>query len=467
MRLEVDQTSSSNAPLNGNLNQPTDQEKFTEYLNAGIRAAQAGDRRSARRNLMSALDIDTRSENAWLWLASISEYPEELLVFLNNVLDLNPTNERALQWSASTKLLLSKTLVQRGVDAHENSRHNFAVQCFEQALTYDMHNVKAWLWLAALAESDERRMENYRRVLEIDPENETANEAVCAAEANSRNALFARAAKSAVNGDREGALDLLNKVFNKWPDDKDAWVLRSHVADSHSERESIWKHILEIEPDNAYAAACVESWKLIEAAAECTPEQHVRLGHAPVIETGAGDEKGSIAMPPQPSHAEEYSTIDAINISEEFVETASDPFSTRVEPVSTEQETVVCGGRVTILVAEGNSTARRLMVKKLEDTGYEVICAESGREAIEMARRSSPSLALVDIALTGLDGYATCRMLRDDPQFEKLPIVLISGKDGWYEENRGQACGASGFITKPFGPETLMKTVEGFLPTAE
>jgi twitching motility two-component system response regulator PilG len=77
----------------------------------------------------------------------------------------------------------------------------------------------------------------------------------------------------------------------------------------------------------------------------------------------------------------------------------------------------------------------------------------------------SPSLALVDIALTGMDGYAVCRMLRDDSKSENMPVILISGKDGWYEENRGEACGASGFITKPFGPETLMRTVESFLPT--
>jgi CheY-like chemotaxis protein len=468
MRLEVDQTSADQTPFNGNVNQPSSEEKFTEYLNSGIRAAQSGDRKSARRDLMSALDIDPHSENAWLWLASISEYPEELLVFLNNVLDINPKNERALQWSASTKLLLSKTLVQRGVDAHENSRRDFAVQCFEQALSYDMHNVNAWLWLAALADTDERRMEYYRRVLEIDPENETAVEAVRSAEADSRNVLFAKAARCATMGDREGALELVSKIFDKWPNDKDAWVLLSHVADSHIDRKSAWRRILDIEPDNAYAASCLESWHLMEAAAELTAEHNAALDHAPVVEQQP--DEGSVAeeVSAQPSvqaYSAEYPTVDAISVTSDLVQPSNDPFSSPARPVATEQKVDVEAIRVKILVAEDNSTARKLMVKKLEDSGYEVVCADSGREAVEMARHMSPSLALVDIALTGMDGYAVCRMLRDDSKSENMPVILISGKDGWYEENRGEACGASGFITKPFGPETLMRTVESFLPT--
>ena len=63
-----------------------------ESLRAGIAAAQSGKRAEARCLLMNAAEIEPQNENAWLWLASISEYPEELLIFLNNVLEINPTN---------------------------------------------------------------------------------------------------------------------------------------------------------------------------------------------------------------------------------------------------------------------------------------------------------------------------------------------------------------------------------------
>ena len=64
-------------------------------LNQGIKSAQAGDRSEARTSLLRATELDPRNENAWLWLASISEYPEELLGFLNHVLEINPENQRA------------------------------------------------------------------------------------------------------------------------------------------------------------------------------------------------------------------------------------------------------------------------------------------------------------------------------------------------------------------------------------
>ena len=106
------------------------------------------------------------------------------------------------------------------------------------------------------------------------------------------------------------------------------------------------------------------------------------------------------------------------------------------------------------------------MAGKLEKSGYNVICAESGREAVEFARTHKPALVLADLAMPGMDGYAICRTLRDNEETNHLPVVLISGKDAYYEEDLGQAAGANGFITKPFGPETLMKTVENFLATA-
>jgi CheY-like chemotaxis protein len=506
MRLEVE-SNASFLPLNGNGHQPSDQEKFVEYLNAGIKAAQSGDRKSARQNLMSALDIDPKSENAWLWLASISEYPEELLVFLNNVLDINPKNERALQWSASTKLLLSKTLVQRGVDAHENGRSEFAVQCFDQALSYDMHNVSAWLWLAALTDDEQRRNQYFRRVLEIDPENETARAAIDALDTEQRSSLFAIAAKHAVDGDREASSAALNKIFDRWPNDKDSWVLRSLLAVSFDEKRAAWNHLLEIDPQNALAAEGLASVLRIEDAAAnadlslldqpaTAADDH--LNEADQVEAHADDYSNSVtaetndvqsydlAAQQEVSYVEAYTSESFSNgNAEEYVAVADaeyasddshavtahavyvsddDPFSSIAEePVESVSEPEPLDERLKILVVENNPTARKLMARKLEDSGYNVFCAETSRDAVDHAVSARPSLVLADISMPGMDGYAICRTLRDHDETQAIPVVLISGKDAWYDEDLGQAAGASGFITKPFGPETLMKTVEQYL----
>src|SRR5829696_8353571 len=104
MRLEVDispAASVSNLSPNSDANVVSQAAK--EALNVGIRHAQAGDRVNARIALLRAAELDQQSESAWLWLASISEYPEELMAFLENVLDINPKNERAVQWMSATK----------------------------------------------------------------------------------------------------------------------------------------------------------------------------------------------------------------------------------------------------------------------------------------------------------------------------------------------------------------------------
>jgi CheY-like chemotaxis protein/Tfp pilus assembly protein PilF len=504
MRLEVEQNANGFTPVNSH--QPSEQEKFAEYLNAGIKAAQSGDRKGARQSLMSALDIDPKSENAWLWLASISEYPEELLVFLNNVLDINPKNERALQWSASTKLLLSKTLVQRGVDAHENGRREFAVQCFDQALSYDMHNVSAWLWLAALTDDETRRLEYFRRVLEIDPDNETAKAAVNASESESRSALYNVAAKRYFDGDHAGADQALDKLLERWPEDKDSWVLKSQLASTYAEKLSAWSQLLEVDPQNAFAVEGLSMLGMIEAAAananenvdidsfipvdvtgqwkgqhdehsnETEDKNHVTYDVGayeyvqPAVETASFDVAQDPREVVEPVVEEDFSKTQVFSANDErpceveahavfvddndaFASIATDPVEMVVEPEQADE-------RLKILVVENNPTARRLMAGKLENAGYTVFCAETGREAIDFALANLPSLVLADISMPGMDGYAICRTLRDNDQTQQTPVVLISGKDAWYDEDLGQAAGASGFITKPFGPETLMKTVQ-------
>src|SRR4029077_340663 len=109
----------------------------------------------ARILLQYAVEIDPKSEAAWLWLASISEYPEELLIFLDRVLEINSENSRALEWKTATKQLLAKTFVQRGIDAANEERNAEAMSCFDTALSYDPQNQLAWFWKDSLSKQPE------------------------------------------------------------------------------------------------------------------------------------------------------------------------------------------------------------------------------------------------------------------------------------------------------------------------
>ncbi len=286
MRLELEPNPSP-IPFAENVNSESSTEgrasEAAEHLREGIKAAQAGNRASARAALLRAAELDPRSESAWLWLSSISEYPEELFVFLTNVLEINPENARALEWAGATKSLLAKNFVQRGIDSVEANQPDAATQYFSQALEYDGENAMAWLWLASLSDSNEGKLTYLEKVLEFDPENEAAGAAYKAARDNIRANLLAEARTAAVAGNTNDAHELLDAILAEEPNAEDAWVLRSHLANGFDEKIEAFKRILDINPDNVSAKASLESLtSIMDAVAPKVSEEVVEEAIAPV-----------------------------------------------------------------------------------------------------------------------------------------------------------------------------------------
>ena len=215
-----------------------------EFLKNGIRAAQGGNRAEARTALLRATELDPRCENAWLWLASISEYPEELLIFLNNVLEISPENARALEWRAATNSLLARTLIQRGADAVEEGQNEKAAEYFSKSLEYDQQNAMAWMWLASLSESNEGKLNYLENALAIEPENEKALAAYRDARKDLTTKHLADAKAAAVEGRTADAHDLLNAVLEEMPDSEDAWMLRSHFSEKFDEKIRSFERVL-------------------------------------------------------------------------------------------------------------------------------------------------------------------------------------------------------------------------------
>ena len=113
-----------------------------------------------------------------------------------------------------------------------------------------------------------------------------------------------------------------------------------------------------------------------------------------------------------------------------------------------------------ILVVDDSATVRKLISSKLEKSGHEVISAVDGVEAMERIKEFTPDLILLDIMMPKLDGYQVCKLIRANEVTKDVPVVMISGKDGFFDKVRGRMAGTTGYITKPFGPEALMKAVE-------
>ena len=147
-------------------------------LKRGVTAAQNGDRDEARKYLTQVVALDPESADAWMWLASISDYPEELLAFLNRVLAIEPSNTRAVEWHSATMSLMAKTFVKRAVTAHNDGNPDLAEQCIAQALEHDENCEDAWAWKASMSEDEDEQLHLLHRVLEINPENHEAADGV-------------------------------------------------------------------------------------------------------------------------------------------------------------------------------------------------------------------------------------------------------------------------------------------------
>lgn len=101
----------------------------------------------------------------------------------------------------------------------------------------------------------------------------------------------------------------------------------------------------------------------------------------------------------------------------------------------------------------------------VEELGYQVRTAGNGYEAIDVLRDwGLPALILLDIAMPGMDGYQLCKLLRQNADTSRLPIVMLSGKDGFFNKVRGRIAGSTEYITKPFEPEDLARVLNKFCP---
>lgn len=89
-----------------------------------------------------------------------------------------------------------------------------------------------------------------------------------------------------------------------------------------------------------------------------------------------------------------------------------------------------------VLVVDDNSDDRQIMVEHLRDSDYEVRMAAGGREALQMIEASPPDAVVVDLVMPEVDGYTLIHLLRRNPRFLELPIVVVTGRDLSVEERR-------------------------------
>ena len=116
-----------------------------------------------------------------------------------------------------------------------------------------------------------------------------------------------------------------------------------------------------------------------------------------------------------------------------------------------------------ILIVDDENDIIELLSYNLLKEGFDVSSASNGEEALKKIRNETFDLAVLDLMLPGLQGMELCRMLRNDPKTESLPVIMLTAKAEELDRILGLEMGADDYITKPFSPRELVSRVKAVL----
>lgn len=112
-----------------------------------------------------------------------------------------------------------------------------------------------------------------------------------------------------------------------------------------------------------------------------------------------------------------------------------------------------------VLVIDDSNTIRRSAEIFLKQGGFTVMLAEDGFDALAKLGDFKPDLVFCDILMPRLDGYQTCAIIKRNPDFAHVPVIMLSSKDGLFDKARGRMVGSQDYLTKPFTKDQLLQAV--------
>lgn len=116
-----------------------------------------------------------------------------------------------------------------------------------------------------------------------------------------------------------------------------------------------------------------------------------------------------------------------------------------------------------ILVVDDVPANIKLLEAKLTSEYYDVITAKDGYEAIEVAKKHKPDLILLDVMMPGIDGFETCKKLKEDAEVAHIPVVMVTALSEKSDRLKGLEVGADDFLTKPINDLALLARVKSLV----
>ncbi len=119
--------------------------------------------------------------------------------------------------------------------------------------------------------------------------------------------------------------------------------------------------------------------------------------------------------------------------------------------------------KIRILIVEDDPALVELVQWHMNNAGFETITTSDGEDALVLIVEQQPDLVILDWMIESLSGIEVCRRLRRMPEFEKLPVIMLTARSAEDDRLRGLQIGADDYVTKPFSPAELILRVKAVL----
>jgi len=116
--------------------------------------------------------------------------------------------------------------------------------------------------------------------------------------------------------------------------------------------------------------------------------------------------------------------------------------------------------KIKVMIIDDSTTIRKSAELFLGQAGFQVMVVENGFDALMRVMDDKPDILFIDVMMPRLDGYQTCQIIKRNPEFKDMPIIILSSKDGLFDKARGKIVGATEYLTKPFTKEGIIGAVK-------
>ncbi len=116
-----------------------------------------------------------------------------------------------------------------------------------------------------------------------------------------------------------------------------------------------------------------------------------------------------------------------------------------------------------VLIVDDSPTIRRVIEMALSGTNWRLISAKDGLEALKKTKEHDPDIIILDVMLPVYNGYQVCSLLKKNPKFKSIPIIMLTAKTGAIDRIRGRFARADLYLAKPFSKEELLTACNKYL----